>query len=337
VRHDREAIRAECERAGGGDWQVWQKGTEKYRRQLKDKIAALPVSRTTGDEPLPGRDGSIYQVHSSAALAHLLDPDHWNAFREANDVPIAARWLSRRGIDLMFVSAPIMPAVYVEQFVDNPPPDGISAPHVRRTFLEMLGADVEVVDAYRLLREARSGEFLYFPVDNHWNHVGAGVASREVARRLGRYAFGRAAKAAPPAARVRTVPYNHPARGPEPWRPFTSSTVQWAELAKSLPATIDEVTMPDGSMLLEDPRSPVVLIGNSFTELFAYAIVRDANLRCRSRWANGNTTEAFIGFLREPEVLDGVRVVIWVTADVHLDHFLRLPEPLRQEVRQEVR
>jgi hypothetical protein len=89
---------------------------------------------------------------------------------------------------------------------------------------------------------------------------------------------------------------------------------------------MDKITAPDGTALADDPQSPVVLIGNSFAVHFGDLLVRDANLRIRNRWGNGHTTDAFAGFVREPETLDGVKVVIWVTADQFRPSLRPLPD-----------
>jgi hypothetical protein len=51
-------------------------------------------------------------------------------------------------------------------------------------------------------------------------------------------------------------------------------------------------------------------------------------LRIRSHWGSGQTVEAFPDFLRQPETLDGVRVLVWVTSYDAVTSFRRLPEPI---------
>ncbi len=337
VRHDADAIRSECERAAGGDWRKWEDETARYRGALKPRLAALKRLNLANSELLAGRDLPIFQVNAQTALAHVVDPGHWDAFRKTRAVAAASRWLRERGIDLNFIAVPSMPEVYVEQFLDDTPPDGVIAPHVRQTFLELLESDVEVVDTFRPMREARARGFLYLPADHHWNQLGMRATVRDVAERLSRYPFGQEAKRAAPVTKTESGPYVlPPTENGTPWRPFGSAAIsdsQWQSALGTLPRTMDRITSPDGSPVPDDPRSPVMLIGNSFAMQFRELLIREANLRLRTRWGNGSTTDAFPGFLREPEALDGVRVIVWVTDNEALAQFRPLPAAIMETLR----
>ena len=52
------------------------------------------------------------------------------------------------------------------------------------------------------------------------------------------------------------------------------------------------------------------------------------NLPIARRIGGHNTTEAFADFLREPELLDRARVVVWVLTEHHLTRFRPLPGPI---------
>jgi hypothetical protein len=49
----------------------------------------------------------------------------------------------------------------------------------------------------------------------------------------------------------------------------------------------------------------------------------------RTNWSSAQTTQAFADFLRDPDLLEGVRVVIWVTTEQHMTHFQPLPAAMR--------
>jgi hypothetical protein len=68
-----------------------------------------------------------------------------------------------------------------------------------------------------------------------------------------------------------------------------------------------------------------LLIGHSYCCNFEEELARELNLPIRPRWFDGQTSEVFIDFLRQPELLDGVRVVVWITTTQHLTHFWGLP------------
>jgi hypothetical protein len=230
-----------------------------------------------------------------------------------------------------------MPEVYIEHFLTETPPDGVIAPQRRKTFLELLEDNVEVVNTFRLMRDGRDRGFQFLPGDHHWNQLGMLTAARDIADRLSRYPFGREAKKAAPVTKSRPGPYEPPSA--EKRAAFsipggaTLTDSQWKAALGTQPATIDYVTSPDGSPLADDTRSPVLLIGNSYVPGFRELLVREANLRVRTNWGNGQSTQAFAGFLREPETLDGVRVVVWVNCDQFLAYFSAMPEAVTATLR----
>jgi SGNH hydrolase-like domain, acetyltransferase AlgX len=338
VRRDAYAFLSECERAAGGDWKKWEAETARYRAPLKARLDAIKRVGIASQEAMVARDLPIFEGNPRMNLAHVVDPDDWNDFRKTRAVVAANRWLRERGIDLIFVAVPAMPEVYIEQFLVDAPPDGVVAPHVRETFLELAENDVEVVNTFQLMRDVRNQGFEYLPADHHWNQFGMQGTVREVADRLTRYQFGQEARRAPSCTKTTAGPYSLPPgdKGAD-WRPPGRNLIsedQWKSALGTLPKTMDYITAADGSPVADDPRSPVVLIGNSFAMYFREMLVREANLPLRTRWANGNTTEAFAGFLREPEVLDGVRVVVWVTANDSIFQFRPMPDPIMETLRE---
>jgi hypothetical protein len=73
---------------------------------------------------------------------------------------------------------------------------------------------------------------------------------------------------------------------------------------------------------------PVRLVANSYGFDFREHLIRELNLQIRTRIAGNSTAEAFGDLLRAPELLDGVRVVVWVTTEQHFARFKPLPEPV---------
>jgi hypothetical protein len=72
----------------------------------------------------------------------------------------------------------------------------------------------------------------------------------------------------------------------------------------------------------------VLVVGHSYAPKFCDQLVKEANLRVRSQISSGLTTECFAAFLRNPELLDHCRVVVWITTEQHLTHFHAMPEPI---------
>jgi hypothetical protein len=97
------------------------------------------------------------------------------------------------------------------------------------------------------------------------------------------------------------------------------------QIARAATVHIDRpsVRSVDGRPL-EDQSSPVLLIGDSNCRCFEGVLACHLNRGFRSRWTDGASSEAFADFLREPQQLNGVRVVLWVAGWDHLTE----PKPL---------
>jgi hypothetical protein len=340
IDRDATAILAECERAAGRDWEKWQRDTVPYRAALKARIDALrdlPQLRDPLEdlayEALEGRDGfPLFEIGSRRYLRYLCDPILLDSFRRDRQVVAARNWLSDRGIDLIFVPIPRMTEVYIEHFLDPCPPDGIIAPHVRKTLLEMLKDDVEVVDCWSLLRSMRNtdSEFLYNATDAHWAPRGMRIVAKEIADRIERYNFGARARFALPI--VRTLP------GPYTFRDifgkYTNfgrdilSPEQAQRAAAAQTTNQAEVRMQDGKRPPADADSPVIVIGHSYVWHFREQLIKELNLVIDARVVPDQTTECFADFLRQPELLAHTRVIVWVTTEQHMTRFKPLPKPV---------
>ena len=194
IRETMEVIRAECQRNAGGDWSRWSKQLQPVREDLTRKIRtgkALNPTATGYFEArspvMEGRDNfPLFESAPDHYLLHVIDPASLDSFRKEQPVAIAVRWLKQQGIDVIFVPVPKMTEVYPEYFTDHCPSDRIIAPHVRQALLELLEADVEVVDLWHAFQEERDKDLepLYLPADPHWGPRAQAIAVRLVAARL---------------------------------------------------------------------------------------------------------------------------------------------------------
>jgi hypothetical protein len=316
------------------DWGFWKFTTGDYREQLKAKVTSLPpihfddagrkVPHPIRFYPLSAPGFPLVEINAAEQLRHVYDPSSLDQFRKDKPVVRASRWLRGKGIDLILVPVPKMTEVYIEHFIDGAP--AIIAPHVRQTIDEMIADDVEVVDLFPLFRQHRK-EWLYNTVDRHWSPAGQNLAAKEVAQRLKRYGFARrdfALERQPytvlPSFQATTAPGAMPEQ--EGWAFLTPAQ---RILAEKVQTRYCEVPIPNE----DDPASPVLLIGNSYVPNFREQLIRQAGTLIRTHWRPAETTESFADFVREPEMLEGVRVVVWVTTNWHLTHFKPLPEEVR--------
>jgi hypothetical protein len=346
IARDKAVIQAECEKASGGDWERWQRETAPHRVALKARIDHPKPFDPSREPWLDGRprvleakdDFPLVEVQPDKGLDYLYDGDRLDQFRRDRAVVAASRWLRQRGIDLIFLPVPKMTEVYAEHFVDNCPQDGIVGSQVRRSVFELLDNDVEVVDGLPLYRPERDPdpEYIYNAADTHWGPRAMRIMAREVAARVQRYQFGAEARAVPPIVKTTPAPFDiqlvpsSVKEGDLPrmdgWAYLTAKQRERVEVVQA--RTIEHVTLPDGSEPRDDPNSPVLLIGNSFIVNFRELLIKELNLFIRTRSAPGETTEEFIAFLREPELLDGCRVLVWVLSAEHLAHLHPMPAPI---------
>jgi hypothetical protein len=344
IARDAAAIEAECQRAAGGDWDKWQRDTAAYRADLHAKIDALkelPQFRDAiGDiayEALEGLDSfPLFEIGSRRYLSYLYDPSRLEQFRRDRAVVAVRQWLRDRGIDLIFVPIPKMTDVYIEHFLDPCPKDGIIAPHVRRTLLELLKEDVEVVDGRTLFRSVRDtdSEYLYNASDDHWAPRAMRVMAKEIADRIQRYKFGARARFGLPIVRAFPGPYSiRDIFGATDYGRQILAPAQAARAARVQTTNHAEVRMLDGTWPGGDPATPVVVIGHSFVWYFREQLIKELNLIVEARAFPDQTTECFADFLRTPEALDHCRVLVWVTTEHHMTRFKPLPGPITDRLK----
>jgi hypothetical protein len=339
IRTDSATIEAECQQAAGGDWSKWLDATAGFRAALKQRLEAVKFSYLPPQmgqkpqlemllfEPLAALDDfPLYEIGSKAALRYLCEPDRLTDFRKTKSVSVASRWLRRQGIDLVFVPVPRMTEVYCEHFIKPCPADGVIAPYLCQSFHELLREDVEVVDSFRIMRPRREPDpdYLHGAADTHWSARGARLVARQLAERMSRYGFIREARKGP-----RVV-----SESPDQTKPFPRNgwrTLNDEQKAKALRVSRDTpvVVGTDGRPAQPDPDGPVLLIGDSSAEELQDQLALELNLRLRTNWSRGQTTESFEDFLRRPELLQGVRVVVWAQMMEELLRFRPLPQSIR--------
>ena len=154
IRETIETIRAECQRNADGDWDRWSAQLAALRHDLSAKIRAGKAHNPTATEYFegafagPGRKGQFPALRvgprslpASCRRAGISRSVPERATRGRRGALARAT-----GIDVIFVPVPKMTEIYPEYFTDHCPDDRIIAPHIRQAMLELLEADVEVVD-----------------------------------------------------------------------------------------------------------------------------------------------------------------------------------------------
>jgi hypothetical protein len=315
-----QEIERECQVQAGGDWNRWFAQLAPFRLALRKQIEAVKpynpnakgtvearaaVLEAAGNPPLfePRPDDYLRYLYSVGD-----DLSHYVATRPALPaIEAVSVWLKKQGIDLIVVPVPKMTEVYPDRVVPETPPSRIVAPQNRKFLLELLKANVEVVDLLPLFLDARrdGAEPLYRPADPHWSQRGMLIAAKEIGRRLKRYGFVRQAVAAPSAYKVAQVDRYLPGAAYPALSPEQRQSIEGALTTRLL-----EVTPATKPVFSDD--APVMFIGDSFTRGLMDLVAREINMPVRQHWGAGQTTAAIKDFVRDPTSLHNCRVVVWV-------------------------
>jgi hypothetical protein len=227
-----------------------------------------------------------------------------------------ARQLRSRGISLLFVPIPTKLAVYPELLADLPLAEGV--PRLDPAVVDLLRTlesdGISTLDLWEELVAARRPESdpLYLATDTHWTPRGAALAARIVAERLRQGAFAPAERPEPCAAQ-RLAEQSVEVRGdlarfdrtnPEPpaevvlLRPVDRPRRDAADFGRP-----DILVLGDSHLAIwRDPPSGFV----DHLELELCRPVDEVSVQA------GSATASRQRLARQPELLAGKRIVVWV-------------------------
>lgn len=325
IDNTRRAIEAECKQWAGGNWDAWFAALKPYRDDLhKTVLAALHAPRSSSKDPAkkfnivvsPRDPGQAVHANSlipiaapGASLEQYLAEDR----SKPTAVKLTA-WLKKLGIDLILVPIPTKGDVYPELFVSDAtlaPRSRIASPQVRRKIISHLDAGVEILDVLPALLKLRdsSPHNLYMAIDKHWNEHPQRVVAELIAARLSRYEWVKSAQTAPALYKQVQKPY-----------------FEWFSFQEFLPPAprretgMWEVTpVAPGTPPVLSADSPVLITGDSFVSYghsveagLVGHVARMLNMPVSHSQIPGNIVQTFQDMFRNPSLLRGKRVVIWI-------------------------
>jgi hypothetical protein len=321
IRETAAAITAECERYAGGDWSAWYRKLLPYRQTIRP---AIEQAMKKGELLRAGTQPPIYEKASYGMYLFPPNDDDlskWAAeLAPLNAIAEVSRWLRGQGVDLIVVPAPRMAETYGDLVGAGAPPEKITAPHLRRFVLNLLDRDVEVVDLLPIFLESREGggEPLYLPADGHWSDAAQRLAAGDIARRLKRYDVVKTALARRPRFTSAATHVAFPGAVFDSLTPGQRDEVK--DAVGAMPVT--QVMTAEGKPFEEVEASPVIVIGDSFTNYFQLVvrkgtgidalISRAINLPVANVSMAGATVQPIQEFVRRPSLLAGRRVVVWI-------------------------
>jgi len=309
----------------GGSYESWAASLAPFRADVQ----ALLSSQPEAVKGLVGREGWLC---FRGDLEYLVAGDLRRQENERDPYPAIvdfANQLSARGIALLVAFIPTKTEVYPEGVSANDPTeeDRYVQPYCRKLIAELRTAGVDVVDLLTtFVAERRGPELLYQKQDTHWANRGVRLAADAIAER------------------VRQLP-QYGALSPRP-EAFTTKAVSFDRLGDIVPllpaaaqpgyepATLsaEKVLSPDGSLYVDDPNSPVVMLGDSFTGVFELEDCKHAGLSAHLARGIGVPIDLIMaqgsgptirGRLarRGADAINAKRIVIWTVASRDLYNY----------------
>jgi alginate O-acetyltransferase complex protein AlgJ len=249
----------------GSTWVAWGERLAPFQASVKSKLKSAPAKI----KGLPGEDGFIFYRNE---LESVVGGDLAKQPAGKNPLPVIAdfaRGLAAHGVDFLFVPVPNK----VELFPERLEPKnaslvgGIVNPYGRKFLQDLAAGGVEALDLLTPFlaergKDKEAHEPLYQPQDTHWTDRGLELAAHLVAERIKQY---------PWYAQLRQHPRRYALK--------EASFTRMGDLHKNLPEpqkrhyrpqtlSCRQVVNPDGTPYEDDPDSPIVVLGDSFTGVY---------------------------------------------------------------------
>ena len=329
----KKAVLAELA-AHGKSWTSWMTEVSSLHAALKKRLDAMPA----GSKAIAGSDGFLFFRQS---IAYVLGGDLAKQHGDRNPVPAIVgfkRLLAKHGVDFLFVPVPIKEEIFPDKTGAAPGDASLAPfagkvvnPFARKFLLDLADQGVETVDllpAFLAERQSSpgSGDFLYQAQDTHWTTRGLELAAKLVAKRLKRFPWYEGIAAHRRAFKTKDEPFTR--------HGDLHSRLPEAERAKFAPETLvgHQVVNADGTLYDDDPDSPIVVLGDSFTGVYELMDCEHAGVSAHlakeigypvdlvmSYGGGPNVREKLIG--RGVDKLKTKKLVIWMmTARDLYDH-----------------
>jgi alginate O-acetyltransferase complex protein AlgJ len=268
-----------------------------------------------------GSDGYLFFQNS---LKYVVGGDLEKQRKGKNPLPIIVefkRQLERRGVDFLFVPVPTKLEVYPEKLAPSFEPLGgaIVNPYIRKFLLGLCQQGVEVVDLLPVFLSGKggAGEPLYQRQDTHWTDRGLRLAAERLSTRIQQYPW-----------------YAELARHRRAFAQRDTSFTRFGDLHSRLPEAeqkkytpetlvAHQVLGPDQQPYSDDPESPIVLLGDSFTAVYQLMDAEHAGVSAHVARGIGYPLDLVMSYGGGPNVrqkllrrgwdsLSSKRLVIWM-------------------------
>jgi hypothetical protein len=313
----RAALQVELAQVGYGDYAEWQRQLAPFHEAVRKRLKRMPRQ----SKAVAGSDGYLFYQNS---LRYVVGGDLEKQPDGKNPLPIIVefkRQLEQRGVDFLFVPVPTKLEIYPEKLdpAFGKLAGAIVNPYVRKLLLALSKEGVEVVDLLPAFLGAKGGpgEALYQHQDTHWTDRGLQLAAEQLSARIQRYPWYAELAGHRRSFSVRETSFTR----------FGDlhSRLPAAEQKKYTPETLvaHQVLASDQQLYSDDPDSPILLLGDSFTAVYQLMDVEHAGVSAHVARGVGYPLDLVMSYGGGPNVrqkllregwkaLDNKRLVIWM-------------------------
>ena len=320
--------------AHGKSWSSWTAEVAPLHKALKRRLDAMPA----GSKALAGSDSFLFFRNS---IAYVLGGDLGKQKGDRNPIPVIVEWkhlLAKHGVDFLFVPVPTKEEIFPDK-TGAAPGDAalarfagkVANPFARKFLLDLADQGVETIDLLPALlaaRTAASGKDkpLFQAQDTHWTARGLELAAKIVAERITRFPWYKDIAAHRLTYKTKDESFTR--------HGDLVSRLPEAERARFAPETLvgHQVVNADGSLYEDDPDSPIVILGDSFTGVYELMDCEHAGVSAHLAKEIGYPVDLLMSYGGGPSVrekllrrgedkLGGKKLVIWMmTARDLYDH-----------------
>jgi hypothetical protein len=319
----------------GGSFSKWLTELSPTHRGLKKRLKAMP----TKVKALAGENGFLFYRND---LEYVAGGDLEKQRKGKNPLPVIVEFkklLDEQGVDFLFVPVPTKLEIYPELLTpDLQPLAGQVMNPAGRKLLESLAKQgVEVVDLLPALLEARntsaSEPFLFQHQDTHWTDRGLQLAAQLLAARVKKYPW-----------------YTELSKHSKAFDMRETTFTRFGDLQSRLPEAQQKNYKPEtlvahqvllgGKPYEDDPESPLVLLGDSFTGVYQLTDAEHAGVSAHLARGVGYPVDLVMSYGGGPNVrqklmrrgVEGLatkKLVIWMMTARDLYNYWEDWEPLK--------
>jgi alginate O-acetyltransferase complex protein AlgJ len=316
-----KAISQELATTGGGSWDHWAASVAPFNNIVKGVLKQTPPTV----KGIAGQNGFLFFRNS---LEYVVGGDLEKQPPGKNPLPIIVdfkKQLEARGVDFLFVPVPTKDEIFPEEI------DGrgkgfagrVVNPYERKLLADLGAAGVETIDLLVPFLAARAPdkaerELLFQHQDTHWTDRGLRLAARLIAARIKEYPWYAAAS-----ARSRLVLHAQEKTFSQAGDLRSRLPVAEQRRYKEETLVAHQVLRNDGTPYDDDPDSPIVVLGDSFTGVYELMAPEHAGVSAHLALALGMPVDLVMSYGGGPNVrqkllrrgadaLATKKLVIWI-------------------------